>query len=60
MNTKPTRNKYGSYDYRGMKIRRTGDKRFPWGVRTGHRTTDTYEFHVIADAARFIDRVLDK
>jgi len=60
MQIKPIRNKYGSYEYRGMKITRTGDKRFPWGVSTGHRTTDRYEFHVIADAACFIDRVLDK
>lgn len=47
------------YEYKGMRITRSGDKRFPWMVSTVAITgsmNDRYTFHTVSDAASFIDR----
>lgn len=57
---KPVKNQYGTYEYKNLKITRSGDKSFPWKVSLGTSTLDRYDFRTIASAAEFIDRVTSK
>ena len=52
---KPVKNQYGTYEYKNLKITRTGDKTFPWRVSLGLGTLNRYEFRNITSAAAFID-----